>query len=293
MHFEDLYRSVRDSDGEDAEHAAAVLQAATGLWRGHPYVDVEAHGYLDAEISRLNELRNAASAARIDADLALGHHTALIGEIDALLIEHPFEERFRAQHMLALYRAGRQKAALRSFATMRELLVEELGVDPTPALQELEQRILEQDGTLNLPPPTTIQKRAVLVVTAGDQRELAQFTSTSRDDLLRRSAECVESASKAEGADRVDLAGTAFYALFDGPTQAAAAAETTALSAQGEYLRIAVDWGDVEVSGESASGPPIARAARLVAAAHHGPGADLAARSTGNDRTEWQNGCAA
>ena len=270
LHFEDLYRSMRDLEPVGSEHAAAGLQEAMGLWRGHPYVDVEAHGYLDAEISRLNELRSAASAARIDADLALGRHAELIGEIDALLIEHPFEERFRAQHMLALYRSGRQKAALRSFASMRELLVEELGIDPTPELQELEQRILEQDETLNLPPPTTIQKRAVLVVTAGDPIELARFTSTARDDLLRQSAERVEAASKAESAERIDLAGTAFYAQFESPAQATAAAEAIALSPEGEHLRAAVDWGDVEVSKVSVSGPPIARAARLVAASHRG-----------------------
>ena len=268
--FEDLYKSARDFDDKTMGDATTVLQEALGLWRGHPYADVEAHGYLDAEVSRLSELRSAACAARIDADLALGRHDELIGEIDALLAEHPYEERFRAQHMLALYRAGRQKAALRSFASMRELLVEELGVDPTPELQELEQRILQQDKTLSLPPPTTIQKRAVLVASPGDPIELAQRTSSSGDEILRRSAECIESASKAEGADRVDLAGTAFYALFDEPGRAAAAAETIALGVQGDQMRMAVDWGDVEVSDEAASGPPVARAARLVASAHQG-----------------------
>jgi hypothetical protein len=70
------------------------------MWRGHPYADVESHGMLDGEITRLSEMRLSAQASRIDADLALGRHSELIGEIEALTVEHPYSERFRAQHML-------------------------------------------------------------------------------------------------------------------------------------------------------------------------------------------------
>lgn len=141
----DLYQSAHGLDPHDA---AVVLHDALSIWRGEPYADVEAHGELDSEIMRLVELRVTVLQARIDADLESGRHAELIGELEALVGEHPYQERFRAQHMLALYRSGRQREALRSLGKMREVLVDELGVDPSPNLQNLERRILEQDDSL-------------------------------------------------------------------------------------------------------------------------------------------------
>ena len=145
--FEDLYESAR-ALGADA--AAEVLREALAMWRSDPYSGVEAHGLLDGEITRLGGLRIGVQQARIDADLESGRDSDLAGELEALVAEHPYQERFRAQHMLALYRAGRQGEALRSYRQMREFLVDELGVDPAPELQQLEQRILEQDDSLLL-----------------------------------------------------------------------------------------------------------------------------------------------
>ena len=85
-----------------------------------PYADVEAHGALDGEITRLNELRLAAIEARIDADMRAGRHREVIAELDALTVEHPFRENLRAMHMLALYRCGRQAEALRAFGRTRD-----------------------------------------------------------------------------------------------------------------------------------------------------------------------------
>ena len=99
--FEDLYETARAVLESNPERASVALREALAMWRGHPYVDIDAHGALDGEIGRLIELRAAAHAARIDADLALGRDADLIGEIEALLAEHPYSERFRAQHMLA------------------------------------------------------------------------------------------------------------------------------------------------------------------------------------------------
>ncbi|MCZ6505251.1 MAG: AfsR/SARP family transcriptional regulator, partial [Actinobacteria bacterium] len=174
LRFEDLYESVRDADNLDPESIANVLRDALSLWRGHPYDDIEAHGLLEAEVTRLAELRVAVQAARIDADLAAGRDADLIGEIEALLFAYPYQERFRAQHMTALYRAGRQKEALRSYGQMQSLLVEELGVNPNQELQSLEQRILEQDSSLDVAPRRSIQKRAILVADPGDPLELAR-----------------------------------------------------------------------------------------------------------------------
>jgi DNA-binding SARP family transcriptional activator/pimeloyl-ACP methyl ester carboxylesterase len=145
--FEELYEAARSAE---SLKASELLREALGVWRGEPYSGIEAHGALDGEITRLVELRIAAEHARISADLNLGRDADLIGDIEGLMAEHPYQERFRAQHMLALYRAGRQTEALRSFQEMRSVLTDELGVDPSLELQELETRILNHDHSLLL-----------------------------------------------------------------------------------------------------------------------------------------------
>lgn len=149
--FEHLYQS---SIGQEPEAAAELLGQALSLWRGPPYAEVEANGELDAEVTRLIQLRATVLHARIEADLDRGRHAELIGELESLIGEHPYHEQFRAQHVLALYRSGRQRDALRSFAELRERLVDELGVDPSPELQELERRILDHDADLLARQPT-------------------------------------------------------------------------------------------------------------------------------------------
>jgi len=147
----DRVKELYESAGHLAPDASAgVLREALSVWRGDPYADIEAHGELDAEITRLNELRLTVLEARVGADLELGRHRDLVGELDGLIAEHTYRERFRAQHMLALYRSGRQREALESYRQMRELLVDELGVDPSPELQDLERRILDHDETLEV-----------------------------------------------------------------------------------------------------------------------------------------------
>src|SRR5439155_1135644 len=98
-----------------------------------------------APIERLEELRLAALERRIEADLALGRHAELVGELEELLVDHPLREQLREQLMLALYRSGRQAEALHAYRRARELLVREFGIEPAPALQQLERRILVQD----------------------------------------------------------------------------------------------------------------------------------------------------
>ena len=102
-----------------------------------------------AEIRRLGELRARAAELAIDADLAAGRHGEVIAELDALIAEHPLRERLHAQRMLALYRAGRQAEALEAYRRARTLLVEQIGVEPGPALRELHAAILVQDPALS------------------------------------------------------------------------------------------------------------------------------------------------
>ena len=140
----------RVSAGE-LEAAAELLCEALGLWRGPTLAGLllESHGR--EEIAQLDELRLTALMDRIDCDLALGHHEQVIGELHVLVGEHPLRERLRAQLMLALYRADRQAEALEAYQQARDVLVEELGIEPSPALQRLQQGILIQDPALELP----------------------------------------------------------------------------------------------------------------------------------------------
>ena len=136
----------------DPLSASTVLQEALALWRGPPLADLGFEPFAQSEIARLAELRLAALEERIEADLALGRHADVVGELDGLVAEHPLRERIRAQHMLALYRSGRQAEALQSYHDARRILVDELGIEPERALHELERAILVQDPTLDLSP---------------------------------------------------------------------------------------------------------------------------------------------
>ena len=129
--------------------AATHLRAALDLWRGEPFEDVTLHGGdLASETMRLNEARVAALEERVEADLALGKHEELVGELRQYAAQHPLRERITGSLMLACYRSGRQADALSAYRTLRTALVEELGLEPGPAIQELHERILNADPDL-------------------------------------------------------------------------------------------------------------------------------------------------
>ena len=133
---------------EDPSSAAALLHEALALWRGVPFGDLAYDAFVQAELSRLEELHLTCVEDRIDADLALGRHASVVGELERLVAEHPLRERLREQLMLALYRSHRQAEALEAYQQARRVLVEELGIDPGRALRDLEQAILRQDPAL-------------------------------------------------------------------------------------------------------------------------------------------------
>ncbi len=132
----------------DAEQAAALLRQALALFRGEPLGAIAYESFATAEAARLRELRLRLLEERIDADLGLGRHGALVAELEALLVEHPLRERLRAQLMLALYRSGRQADALDVYRRGRAVLVEALGLEPGSELRELEAQILRHDPAL-------------------------------------------------------------------------------------------------------------------------------------------------
>ena len=178
----DLYRFERLMDdgrallarGQAAD-ASERLRDALALWRGPALADFAYESFAQAAIARLEEIRLAAVELRIDADLALGRHDELVGELEAFVAEHPLREGLRMYLMTALYRSGRQAEALDAYKDARRALVDELGIEPSNALQELERAILRQDRSLDVEAPLLarvpeVAERSILVAVAQEPR---------------------------------------------------------------------------------------------------------------------------
>ena len=135
----------------DPNRAAAAFETALALWRGAPLAGLANEPFVQREAARLDDLRLAALEDLGEAKLALGRHGELVGRLEALIGEHPYRERLRAQLMLALYRCERQADALQAYQDARRTLVEELGIEPGERLRELERAVLAQDPGLAAP----------------------------------------------------------------------------------------------------------------------------------------------
>jgi len=150
LHFERLLTS-----GENGSH----MREALALWRGPPLDDLADEPFAAPEIRRLEDLWLDAREAAIDAELAEGRHAAVLGELDELVRAHPLRERLHSQRMLALYRCGRQAEALEAFRHARQVLMDEVGLEPGPELRALNDAILRQDPDLDGPPAHTLPGR--------------------------------------------------------------------------------------------------------------------------------------
>jgi DNA-binding SARP family transcriptional activator len=150
--FEKLAARGREAlEQEDPQRARMWLEAALALWRGPALADFSYESFAQSEIARLEEIRMAALESRIEADLRLGGHAALVPELEALVHEHPLRERLYEQLMIALYRSGRQVDALERYQRARRKLIDEFGIEPGPRLQEIQRAVLTHDRTLDLP----------------------------------------------------------------------------------------------------------------------------------------------
>jgi DNA-binding SARP family transcriptional activator len=150
-----LFRLEADElDASRFESALADgrVHDAIALWRGPALADLRYEPWAQAESTRLDELRLTAVEERVETELARGRHAQLVAALEALVVEQPLRERLRGQLMLSLYRSGRQVEALAVYQETRRLLVNELGIEPGPELQELHRRILTQDPTLEPTP---------------------------------------------------------------------------------------------------------------------------------------------
>jgi DNA-binding SARP family transcriptional activator len=188
-------RLVAEGRGElaagRAARAAAALEEALSLWRGEPLADLAYEPFVQGEIARLEDLHVGALEQLIEAKLALGRHSEVIAQLEALIDAHPYREGLRAQLMLALYRSDRQADALQAYQDARRTLVGELGIEPGERLRELERAILAQDPRLHLEvaeepaaPEREGQPRGGAFV--GRERELAELIEGLDDAFAGR-----------------------------------------------------------------------------------------------------------
>lgn len=202
-------QATRAFEQGDARSAANLLTAALGLWTGPPLADLADEPFARIAIQRLEEVRLAALEQRIDAELALGNHARLVAELEELVAAQPLRERFRGQLMLALYRSGRQAEALGAYRQAREVLVEEFGIEPTPALRELERAILAQDPGLDrhataVAPPSA-PERAILVLPSARTR-LDELMAVAEPLTARASRELIVARVLADAGQLADEA---------------------------------------------------------------------------------------
>jgi DNA-binding SARP family transcriptional activator len=183
VRFERLVEEALE-DGDEAR--AAKLREALALWRGPALAELSFEEFAQPVIQQLEERRLAALESRIDADLALGRHDSVLGELEELAAEYPLRERFRAELILALYRSGRQAEALEGYQDTRRVLVEELGIEPSPALRQLERSILRHDPALA---PTDEEERPAALL---------------QPQALRKTATILYSEIAAAGDDGID-----------------------------------------------------------------------------------------
>jgi predicted ATPase/DNA-binding SARP family transcriptional activator len=185
--FERLVAAGRAAGADgDSSRSARLLSEALGRWRGSPLADLDEQ-FARVAAARLDELRLTAVEERIDAELACGRDGGLAAELEALVAEHPLRESLRALQMRALYRAGRQAEALAAYHEARRTLIDELGIAPTPALQQLELAILRQDPALE---PAAARTRshnipAELTTFVGREAELERLGALLQDAPAR------------------------------------------------------------------------------------------------------------
>jgi predicted ATPase/DNA-binding SARP family transcriptional activator len=206
----------RALEAGDPGRAASLLHEALGLWRGPPLAEVGFEDFAQTEIRRLEELRLVALEARVDAELALGRHAQLVGELEGMWAEHPARERVAWQLMLALYRCQRQSEALAVYQRARTHLGQELGLEPGPALKALQAEILDQSPSL-------------LISVAADDGEVGGHTPPSSVDTnglsppatVRQTNLPVQPGPligrRAELAELLQLAATSWLVTLTGP----------------------------------------------------------------------------
>lgn len=187
----------------DSPAASATLRKALELWHGPALTEFASASWSEHEIARLEELRLAATEDRVNADLAMGRHGELVGELEMLVAEHPLRERLWGQLILALYRSGRQAEALQAYQQLRHHLASELGIEPNLAIRRLEEDVLRQQPELEWTPPEAGQPAAASPTPTMRHNLPAPLTS-----FIGREVEMAEVRKLVEAGRLVTLTGT-------------------------------------------------------------------------------------
>jgi class 3 adenylate cyclase len=291
----------------DRERVVALLSQAVSLWRGPAFEEFADTEWAVGEASRLDTLRLRALEDLVSAELDVGLHAKAVDRLERLVNEHPLREHFWGQLMVALYRCGRQAEALRAFQRVRGVLADELGINPSVALIELERRVLDQDRTLEWgsgPGDTTgfevhgtdgadkidgpVGTVTFLFTDIEDSTRLSAEHPALMPDVLARHDEIVTSVVNRHGGFIFSWAGDGMAAAFQrAATALDAAVETQRQLRQERWpapltlgVRMALHTGETQERAGNYFGPPVNRAARLLTLAtpdvmgHH-PQAEL------------------
>jgi DNA-binding SARP family transcriptional activator/tetratricopeptide (TPR) repeat protein len=259
VRFERLLAETRDTQQADPARAAARATEALALWRGDAFADFAYEAFAQAEIARLEELRLEAEEERIDAELALVRASELVGELEALVATAPLRERRRGQLMLALYQAGRQADALAAYRDARAHLLEQLGLEPSDALRELERRILQQDPTLargvRVQAASRVARRLVTVVAVEPDISL-DLDPEEHDRETRRATDAVAAIAAEYGAQQPEP----FVLVFPHEDQWQRATAAAAALHDGLGALVGLASGEALVGDGTLGGPLVGRA---------------------------------
>ena len=273
-------RLTRLAAGQDAPEAVLTLERALALWRGGAFEEFAYEEWAQLEIARLEELRLAATEQRIEAELELGQHSRLVSELESLVADHPLREQLRGQLMVALYRSGRHADALEVYRRGRQLLRDELGLEPSPFLAQLERQILSHDATLSGPVRRFLPVGTVTFLFTdieGSTRLLKHLGDGYGEVLAEQQRILRDAVERCEGRE-VDNQGDSFFFAFASARSALAAA----VIAQRELaehqwpdggqvrVRMGLHTGEPAVGEERYVGLGVHRAARIGAVGHGG-----------------------
>jgi DNA-binding SARP family transcriptional activator len=275
--FEDLSARGREELARaEAAEAAATLRQALALWRGPALADVGHVRFAQPEIARLEGLRLAALGDRVDADLACGRHVELAGELEALVGEHPLDERLRRQQMLALYRAGRQAEALSAYRRAYAALTDGLGIEPSPELRALEAAILTQDvpQPSGRPAPLAVDVRRLVTCVFAPLAH-ADLDPESLRAVLERHHDAARTICAEHGGVVAELRNDAVLAVFGSPLAHEDDSQRALRAALELVARTAsccgVCTGEVVAAGAApVIGEAVGAAERLARSAAHG-----------------------
>jgi predicted ATPase/DNA-binding SARP family transcriptional activator len=260
-------RMLRGTDGD--------ARAALKLWRGPPLADVADEPFAATEIRRLEELRMAALDVAIEADLEHGRNAEVLAELESLIATDPLRERAHAQRMLALYRSGRQADALDAYRAAREIIVDALGLEPSPELRSLHESMLRQDPALDARPAGRTLPTGTLSMlftdVEGSTRMVLEHGSRYVE-MLGEHRRLMRAAVQPHGGFEVGTDGDAFFFVFTSARDAAAAARDAQAALEGGPLRVrmGIHTGEPEIDDDDYAGLDVHRAARISAVAHGG-----------------------